>query len=182
MTIDGLTVLRFMSLPNKFGYIVLYPYSSGNNRVLVYTVDIDSNRDITSSAFTLYKYYYLVSMEYEPSGTFLTSNNYSEYISFDNSWQITTDRSDSNLYNAKELVIIFKNTSYGMTQQYYNFSCDLQGNTSATLGSSFIGESFRLPDTTNPPSSWKYDWSYDGSSIEISYWDVECSCVLLYKT
>ena len=105
-----------------------------------------------------------------------------QYISFDNSWQITTDLNDSNLYNVKELIIFFKNTQYGMTQQYYNFSCDLQGNTGTTLGSSFINETFRLPDTANPPSSWHYNWYYTGSGIYIENYDVDCSCVLLYKT
>lgn len=182
MTIDGFSVLRFMSLPNKFGYIVLNPNGAGNNRVLVYVVDIDRNRDITSSTFTLFMSYYLAGSNYEFSGDILTSNNYSEYISFDNSWQITTNLDESNLYNAKELIIFFKNTQYGMTQQYYNFSCDLQGNTGTTLGSSFINEIFRLPNTSNPPSSWHYDWQYTGSRIYIQNYDVDCSCVLLYKT
>lgn len=182
MTIDGLSVLRIMSFPNKFCYIVINPNGAGNNRVLVYAVDIDSNRDITSSTFTLFMSYYLAGSNYELSGDILTSGNYSEYISFDNSWQITTDLNESNLYNAKELIIFFKNTQYGMTQQYYNFSCDLQGNTGTTLGSSFINDTFRLPDTANPPSSWYYDWYYNGSGIYIQNYDVDCSCVLLYKT
>ena len=59
MTIDGLSVLRFMSFPNKFCYIVINPNGAGNNRVLIYAVDIDSNRDITSSTFTLFMSYYL---------------------------------------------------------------------------------------------------------------------------
>lgn len=182
MTIDGFSVLRFMPFPNKFCYIVMNPNGVGYNRVLVYAVDIDSNRDITSSTFTLQMSYYLAGSYNELNGNILTSGNYSEYISLDNSWQITTDLNDSNLYNAKELIIFFKNTQYGMTQQYYNFSCDLQGNTGTTLGGSFINETFRLPDTPNPPSSWHYDWYYVGSGIEILNWDVDCSCVLLYKT
>ena len=182
MTIDGLSVLRFMSFPNKFCYIVINPNGAANNRVLVYAVDIDSNRDITSSTFTLFMSYYLVGSQNELPGTILTSDNYSNYISFDNSWQITTDLNESNLYNAKELIIFFKNTQYGATQQYYNFSCDLQGNTGTTLGSSFINETFRLPNTANPPSSWYYDWYYTGSGIYIQNYDVDCSCVLLYKT
>lgn len=182
MTIDGFSVLRFMPFPNKFCYIVINPNGAGNNRVFVYAVDIDSNRDITSSTFTLFMSYYLAGSDNELSGNILTSNNYSEYISFDNSWQITTNLDESNLYNAKELIIFFKNTQYGMTQQYYNFSCDLQGNTGTTLGSSFINDTFRLPDTANPPSSWHYNWYYTGSGIYIENYDVDCSCVLLYKT
>ena len=182
MTIDGLTVLRFMPFPNKFCYIVINPNGAGYNRVLVYAVDIDSNRDITSSTFTLFMSYYLVGSQNELPGTILTSDNYSDYISFDNSWQITTDLNESNLYNAKELIIFFKNTQYGVTQQYYNFSCDLQGNTGTTLGSSFINDTFRLPNTANPPSQWYYDWYYTGSGIYIANYDVDCSCVLLYKT
>ena len=182
MTIDGLSVLRIMSFPNKFCYIVINPNGAAYNRVLVYAVDIDSNRDITSSTFTLFMSYYLVGSQNELPGTILTSDNYSDYISFDNSWQITTDLNESNLYNAKELIIFFKNTQYGATQQYYNFSCDLQGNTGTTLGSSFINDTFRLPNTANPPSSWYYDWYYTGSGIYIENYDVDCSCVLLYKT
>ena len=129
MTIDGLSVLRFMSFPNKFCYIVINPNGARNNRVLVYAVDIDSNRDITSSTFTLFMSYYLVDSQNELSGNILTSDNYSEYISVSgNDWNITYDASNSDLYNAKEIYIMYMYTSY-IGQSYLRFDYDASGTT-----------------------------------------------------
>ena len=129
MTIDGLSVLRFMSFPNKFCYIVINPNGAGNNRVLVYAVDIDSNRDITSSTFTLFMSYYLVGSQNELSGNILTSDNYSEYISVGgNDWNITYDASSSDLYNAKEIYIMYMYSSY-IGQSYLRFDYDASGTT-----------------------------------------------------
>lgn len=127
MTIDGLSVLRFMPFPNKFCYIVINPNGAGNNRVLVYAVDIDSNRDITSSTFTLFMSYYLVGSQNELSGNILTSDNYSEYISVSgNNWNITSDISNSDLYNAKEIYIMYMYNSY-IGQSYLRFDYDASG-------------------------------------------------------
>ena len=129
MTIDGLSVLRFMPFPNKFCYIVINPNGVGYNRVLVYAVDIDSNRDITSSTFTLFMSYYLVSSQNELSGNILTSDNYSEYISVSgNDWNITNDVSNSELYNAKEIYIMYMYGSY-IGQSYLRFDYDASGTT-----------------------------------------------------
>ena len=129
MTIDGFTVLRFMSFPNKFCYIVINPNGAGNNRVFVYAVDIDSNRDITSSTFTLFMSYYLVGSQNELSGNILTSDNYSEYISVSgNDWNITYDASNSDLYNAKEIYIMYMYSSY-IGQSYLRFDYDASGTT-----------------------------------------------------
>ena len=127
MTIDGLSVLRFMPFPNKFCYIVINPNGAGNNRVLVYAVDIDSNRDITSSTFTLFMSYYLVDSQNVLSGNILTSDNYSEYISVSgNDWNITYDASNSDLYNAKEIYIMYMYSSY-IGQSYLRFDYDASG-------------------------------------------------------
>ena len=129
MTIDGLSVLRFMSFPNKFCYIVINPNGAGNNRVLVYAVDIDSNRDITSSTFTLFMSYYLVDAQNQLSGNILTSDNYNEYISVSgNDWNITYDVSNSDLYNAKEIYIMYMYSSY-IGQSYLRFDYDASGTT-----------------------------------------------------
>ena len=129
MTIDGLSVLRFMPFPNKFCYIVINPNGAGQNRVLVYAVDIDSNRDITSSTFTLFMSYYLVGSQNELSGNILTSDNYSEYISISgNNWNITNDASNSDLYNAKEIYIMYMYSSY-IGQSYLRFDYDASGTT-----------------------------------------------------
>ena len=129
MTIDGLSVLRFMSFPNKFCYIVINPNGAGNNRVLIYAVDIDSNRDITSSTFTLFMSYYLAGSQNELSGNILTSDNYSEYISVSgNDWNITSDASNSDLYNAKEIYIMYMYSSY-IGQSYLRFDYDASGTT-----------------------------------------------------
>ena len=63
------------------------------------------------------------------SGNILTSDNYSEYISVSgNDWNITSDASNSDLYNAKEIYIMYMYSSY-IGQSYLRFDYDASGTT-----------------------------------------------------
>jgi hypothetical protein len=101
----------------------------------------------------------------------ITSDNIGDYIK---PWNITTDSSDSNLYNAKELVIEFlsNNVSSGRTTFYYNFG-------DSTLGSD-IQRFYAVPWSIDNIGSGYIN--YNGSSIELnnaSSWNIEYIC---YKT
>lgn len=85
---------------------------------------------------------------------FLTSSNWQNYIS-DDSWQNTDDQYNSNLYNAKELVISAVDLQARFQMGYFNFS-------NSQLGD-YNGNTYYLGDYNNPIS-----WQYNGSSLEFS--------------
>ena len=117
MTIDYLTVIRMMSLGSKWGFTVVNTNGASSNQVQVYTIDIDSNGNITSDKFTLFMSYALMGSE-TLTGTILTTDNWPNYISIPviNDWIYTTDMQDSNLYNAKEIIVFWShNNLYAST-------------------------------------------------------------------
>ena len=69
---------------------------------------------------------------------FLTENNWQNYITISGGgdWQNTTNTSNSDLYNAKEVVIFWRDNNNGFHQTYLNVSCDYYGNSGSTWGSS----------------------------------------------
>ena len=95
--------------------------------------------------------------------TLLDTNNWSSYISVPSDWNNTTDISDSNLYNAKEIAIYWEYNSFYHCN-YYNFSSN------SYLGY-FNGYTFcAMNDYGNGNSTW----DYNGSNINTK--------VIYYKT
>ena len=162
MTIDGLTVVRIMSLATKWGFVVINTNGTSSNQVRVYSVNIDSNGNITSDKFALTMSYYLVGNSNMVSGEVLTSNNWSQYITVSGGgeWLYTGDASDSGLYNAKEMVLYWYDTNNIKHQSYLLFTANFNGDLEQTLGTG--NEEIRLDadDTINYPSV-----NYDGSAL-----------------
>ena len=109
---------------------------------------------------------------YNPVSTvFLTESNWQNYITVSgggSDWQTTTDQSDSNLYNAKEMIIYWEyNNEYRMN--YYNFTYN------GTLASCAYQTFSTKYDYNNGSSTWQYD----GSSINTSNMNIQ---VIYYKT
>ena len=177
MTIDNLTVIRIMSIGPKKGFVVVNTNGSTSNQVLVYTVDMDSSGNISSNAFTLFMSYYLVGNSSALSGDIITSENWSQYISAGGGdWQYTSSSSDSNLYNAKEMVLYWQDNNSTKHQSYLNFTANFNFETGQTLGTGWTYQEICLDadDTRGHPSI-----TYDGSSFTTS------NCVIfyiLYKT
>ena len=177
MTIDNLTVIRIMSFGSKRGFVVVNTNGATSNQVLVYTIDIDSSGNITSNTFTLFMSYYLVGNSSALSGDIITSENWSQYISAGGGdWQYTSSSADSNLYNAKEMVLYWQDNSSEKHQSYLNFTANFNFETGQTLGTGWTNQVIRLDadDTIGHPYI-----NYDGSSITTS------NCVIfyiLYKT
>ena len=119
MTIDSLTVVRIMSFGVKRGFVVVNTNGATSNQVLVYTVDIDGSGNVTSDTFTLFMSYYLVGNSSSLSGDIITSENWSQYISAGGGDWIgpTTDTSMSDLYNIKQLWIIYQGNNTGAVMQ-----------------------------------------------------------------
>ena len=177
MTIDNLTVIRIMSIGSKKGFVVVNTNGSTSNQVLVYTVDMDSSGNITSNTFALFMSYYLVGNSSALSGDIITSENWSQYISaISGDWQYTSSSADSNLYNAKEMVLYWQDNSSTKHQSYLNFTANFNFETGQTLGTGWTNQEICLDsdDTRGHPSI-----TYDGSSFTTS------NCVIfyiLYKT
>ena len=119
--------------------------------------------------------------QYADSGTvWLTEQNWDQYVTAGggSDWQVTTSTSESNLYNAKEVVIFWRDSNYNRHQSYLNVGCDYYGNSGQTWGSSnWINSEIRLDsvDSSNNGSSI----TYDGSNINTSNCTIEAIC---YKT
>ena len=177
MTIDYLTVIRIMSIGPKKGFVVVNTNGATSNRVLVYTVDFDSSGNITSNTFTLFMSYYLVGNSSALSGDIITSENWSQYISAGGGdWQYTSSSAESNLYNAKEMVLYWQDNGSTKHQSYLNFTANFNFETGQTLGTGWTNQEICLDsdDTRGHPSI-----TYNGSSITAS------NCVvfyILYKT
>lgn len=177
MTIDYLTVVRIMSLGSKWGFVVINTNGATSNQVLVYTITLDSNGNITSDTFTLFMSYYLAGNSSALSGDIITSENWSQYISSGGGdWQTTTYTADSNLYNAKEMVLYWQDSSSMKHQSYLNFIGDFNFGAGQTLGTGWNNVEIRLDadDTISHPSI-----TYNGTSINAT------NCVIffiLYKT
>lgn len=170
MTIDNLTVIRIMSLGSKRGFVVVNTNGATSNQVLVYTVNIDSSGNITSNAFALFMSYYLVGNSSALSGDIITSENWSQYISAGGGdWNTTTDVSYSDLYNAKELMIIFDENA-GAKSFFHGYFPDGLGNNTSDY--------FLTPTSMGVSSGYL---RYNGSSIEV-YNTSSSISTIYYKT
>ena len=177
MTIDSLTVVRIMSFGAKRGFVVINTNGATFNQVLVYTVDTDSSLNVISDTFTLFMSYYLAGNSSALSGDIITSENWSQYISTGGgSWQYTSSSAESNLYNAKEMVLYWTDNSQRKHQTYLNFMADFNYNTGLTLGTGWTHTDIYLDadDTISHPYI-----QYNGSSISAN----NCTIYfILYKT
>ena len=177
MTIDYLTVVRIMSFGNKRGFVVINTNGATSNQVFVYTVDLDNSGNVTSDTFTLFMSYYLVGNSSALSGDIITSENWSQYISAGGGdWQYTSSSAESNLYNAKEMVLYWQDNSNNKHQSYLNFTANFNGEVGQTLGTGWTSQDIYLDadDTISHPYI-----RYNGSYFETS------SCTIyfiLYKT
>lgn len=177
MTIDNLTVVRIMSIGGKRGFIVINTNGATSNQVLVYTVDLDGSGNVTSNTFTMFMSYYLAGNSSALSGDIITSENWSQYISAGGGdWQYTSSLSDSNLYNAKEMVLYWTDNYQHKHQTYLNFTADFNFNTGQTLGTGWLYADIYLDadDSISHPSI-----QYNGSQI------LNNNCIIyfiLYKT
>lgn len=177
MTIDYLTVIRVFSMGNKIAYVVINTNGATSNQVFVYSVNRDSSGNITSDKFTLFMSYFLAGNSSALSGDIITSENWSQYISSGGGdWQTTTYTADSNLYNAKEMVLYWQDSSSIKHQSYLNFIGDFNFGVGQTLGTGWNNVEIRLDadDTISHPSI-----TYNGTSINAT------NCVIffiLYKT
>ena len=100
----------------------------------------------------------------------ITADNWQNYITVSGGgdWQTTQSQSDSNLYNAKEMIIYWEyNNEYRMN--YYNF----------TYNSTLASYAYNTFNTKSDYSIGNSTWQYDGSSINTNNMNIQ---VIYYKT
>ena len=183
MTINGDTVIRMDSWGSSFGFTTIKPQGDSLTEVKVYavTASINNKEIVLGNNFTnVYTYYLAGSAE---NVTFLTANNWQNYISFSNNddWHYTADMTNSDLYNAKEIILIWTPNSGGASsgkhQLYLNFSIDYTNGNPATLGTEpWLNSQIFIDcdDTASNPYVL-----YNGSSLD----GLNCSInAVLYKT
>ena len=166
MTIDDLTVVRIMSMGSRWGFVVINTNGATSNQVLAYTVDLDGSGNITSNTFTLFISYYLAGNSSALSGDIITSENWSQYISAGggSDWAgPTIDQSIGDLYNIKQLWIIYQGTNTGaVMQSVLRFDYD---STASTLGGR-ANYTFYLHHDDVASNQVYID--YDGTNLNIS--------------
>jgi hypothetical protein len=158
MTIDYLTVIRVFSMGNRIAYVVINTNGATSNQVFVYSVNRDSSGNITSDKFTLFMSYYLVGN--------------SSALSLD--WQATSNASESNLYNATEMVLYWTDNNDLKNQTYLNFTANLNLEVGQTLGTGWVEQAIRID------VSREIFFKYDGSSINL--YSSKSLDFILYKT
>ena len=170
MYIDGYVVIKKIDVvaTGQQLYLVLkYTTHINNHQMIIYKVSIN-NGSVSSDKIEIYTQYYLPVSVVDVIGTVLTDTNYSNYINISN-WQYTQDQYDSNLYNAKELVVYVENTSGNKQMGYFNF-----GANDSNLGNYNYENFFFDYDSSSP-----YIY-YDGSSL--NYGNANNIQYIYYKT
>lgn len=158
-SIDGCKVIRIIAFGSRRIFIILRPNGATDNHVIGYQVDIDADKNVTSSVFTTFINYVLVGSNSAISGDIITSDNWESYINLSTSEWIKADgKDDSNLYNAKQLWVIgLYSNSYceGIFRFDYSYATTVLGDCTYT--------NFELGYP-----NFSFTFSYNGTSIQTS--------------
>ena len=170
--INGSLVSKIYSGGNYIQFRVIEIKGVGNDCFSVYSVNYNQS-GITSNELNLQMQWYIASSNGTIDGELVTSYNLKDQIKQNAGWSYTTDSSESDLYNAKEMVLIGINAMNENFQQYYNFSYEPNQN-EACLGSDYQNITY----TITVSNSNNITWYYNGSSIDTS----GIIQLILYKT
>ena len=170
--INGSLVSKIYSGGNYIQFRVIEIKGVGNDCFSIYSVNYNQS-GITSNELNLQMQWYIASSNGTIDGELITSYNLKDQIKQNAGWSYTTDSSESDLYNAKEMVLIGINAMNENFQQYYNFSYEPNQNESC-LGSDYQNITY----TITVSNSNNITWYYNGSSIDTS----GVIQLILYKT
>ena len=131
----------------------------GQDEIRIYKVDFNSEGEVTSQKIQTQMGYYVATSSTSVDGTILTTSNLSTEVPRLGSWNVALPN-DSNLYNAKELVLFAQDAYGNQCQAYYNFSYNTSG------GESSLGADFQNVTYTFTASNQTYvSWQYNGNEI-----------------
>lgn len=149
--IDNCKIIRTISIGSRRVFVVLNPNGATDNHVIGYQVDIDADKNVTSSVFSTFIDYVLIGSNSAISGDIITSDNWETYININAGDWISTTTSDSNLYNAKQLWVIGLNG-----QNYYEGIYRFDYSAATTVLGDCTSVQFSLGNFT---------FSYNGTSL-----------------
>ena len=172
MYINGSLVSKIYSGVNYIQFRVVEIKGVGNDCFSVYSVNINQS-GITSNELNLQMQWYIASSNGTIGGELITSYNLKDQIKQNAGWSYAIDSSESDLYNAKELVLIGIDAMNNSFQQYYNFSYERNQN-EACLGSDYQNVTYYIYTNDN-----QINWYYNGSSINMNAGVIQ---LILYKT
>lgn len=119
--------------------------------------------------------YYIAATSAAITGTSLSSNYSGDIIitqsviqNYLSSWQVVISLDDSNLYNARELTILFENSNGKCLSYYYNFNCSFDSAWDMGRLNRYANKNFLIQIDENQYGSWYYDGSqinFSGNSI-----------------
>ena len=158
--IDNFKVIRIMSIGPRKVFIVLKPNGATDNHVVGYQVDVDADKNVTSSVFSTFIDYVLIGSNSAISGDIITSDNWETYININAGDWISTTTSDSNLYNAKQLWVIGLNG-----QNYYEGIYRFDYSAATTVLGDCTSVQFSLGDFTFSYNFFKTIFRHDSSCL-----------------
>lgn len=145
----------------------------GGDIIKVYKVNFNSNGEVTSPQMQVQMQYYVATSSASVDGTILTTSNFNtEMPGIGSNWNATVP-SDSNLYNAKEIVLFAYDIYGNKAQAYYNFSRNPSGG-QGSLGVDYQNVSYSFLVANDSFITWQYN----GSEILASLGYIE---LVLYK-
>lgn len=163
-TINDIRIQNVYKNGNNWYFIGIFYL--GGSRLSIYSIRTAANSTtiIGTSFSTLYS-----------SDTIITQSNANNYLSL---WQVADSLEDSNLYNARELVILLENSDGKCFSYYYNLSCSFDSAyDQGGLGMYYANKNFFLQLSEN-----RYGlWNYNGSEININL-DYINNYRIYYKT
>lgn len=154
----------YTAVYNKYFYYYWFEGNTLHDRYIIFTDNTLSQVESVS--------------QYADSGTvWLTQQNWQDYITTGggSDWQVTISTSDSNLYNAKEVVIFWQDSNYNRHQSYLNVGCDYWGNSGQTWGSSNWRNTQIILDGNTQAGV-----TYDGSNVNTT--NMSSIDAICYKT
>ena len=145
-TIDNELVVSVKWQYNNW-YFICLSYNSPEEVIKEYVIGTSNNSTtITGSHISINK-----------SGAILITNN--NIKRFSSSWQIASNLSDSSLYNARELAILFENNNGKCFSYYYNFNCSFDSAWDMGGLNMYANKNFFIQTDDNEYGSWYYDGS-----------------------
>ena len=149
-TIDNQLVVSAKWQWNNWFFVCL-SYDNAEEVVREYTIGtINDSTTITGSRIGINK-----------NAILITNNNINNFSSH---WEIASDWSDGNLYNARELAILFKNSDGECFSYYYNFNCSFDSMWDTGGLGMYANKNFII----NTGKNQYGNWYYDGSQINFS--------------
>ena len=149
-TIDNQLVVSAKWQWNNWFFVCL-SYDNAEEVVREYSIGtINDSTTITGSRIGINK-----------GGSILITNN--NINNFSSRWQIASDLSDGNLYNARELAILFENSSGKCFSYYYNFNCSFDSPWDMGGLNMYANQYFYIQVNDNT----YFQWYYDGSKLHL---------------